>query len=68
LVERIREGDPPPGIDPEIAGLAMVAMIERFSYYVVSGTVKVDRDQMLDTLTVMLHVGCFAGTRSRRVS
>jgi AcrR family transcriptional regulator len=68
LAERVREADPSPAVDPEAAALAMVAMIERFSYYVVSGTVKVDRDQMLDTLTVMLHVGCFAGTRSRRVS
>jgi AcrR family transcriptional regulator len=66
LAERIRQADPSPAIEPEAAALAMVAMIERFSFYVVSGTVNVDRQQMLDTLATVLHVGVFAGTRSRR--
>jgi AcrR family transcriptional regulator len=63
LAGRIREADPSSAIDPDVASLAMVAMIERFSYYVIAGAVKVDREQMLDTLTVMLHVGLFAGRR-----
>ena len=49
--------------DAGIAALSMVAMIERFSYYVVSRDLNVDRDDMLDTLTSILHVGVFGGTR-----
>jgi AcrR family transcriptional regulator len=66
LAERIRQADPSPAVDPEVAAVAMVAMIERFSFYVWTNTVKLDRDQMLDTLTTILHVGAFAGARSRR--
>jgi hypothetical protein len=43
-----------------------VAMIERLSYYVLTRSVELDRDQLLDTLTTILHVGVFAGTRARR--
>jgi hypothetical protein len=48
-----------------VAALAMVAMIERFSYYVVSRRLDVDRDVALDTLASTLHVGVFGGTRRR---
>jgi AcrR family transcriptional regulator len=53
------------GIDPRLAALAMVAMVERFSYYVVARDLAVDRDDMLDTLASILHVGVFGGTRRR---
>jgi AcrR family transcriptional regulator len=66
LGDRIREVDPPQGLDPDVAALAMVAMIERFSYYVLTRSVNIDREQLLDTLATMLHIGVFGGTRSRR--
>ena len=58
--------DSGPGLDPDVASVAMVAMIERLSYYVLTSSVDIDRDQLLDTLTSILHVGVFAGTRARR--
>ena len=66
LSDRIAEADSGPGLDPDVASVAMVAMIERLSYYVLTRSVEIDRDQLLDTLTAILHVGVFAGTRARR--
>jgi AcrR family transcriptional regulator len=37
-------------LDPQIAALALVAMIERFNYFVLSGQVDAHRDEMLDIL------------------
>jgi AcrR family transcriptional regulator len=68
LVDRIGESDCPPGVDPEIAGLAMVAMIERFSYYILTRSVGVQQEQMLDTLATMLHIGVFGGAKSKRAA
>ncbi len=65
LVERVREIDPPPVADPETAALAMVAMVERFSYYAVVKLAPLDRDQMLDTMATILHNGLFGGIRRR---
>jgi AcrR family transcriptional regulator len=65
LITRVAEVDPPVVSNPDIAAVAMVAMIERFSYYVLSRSLDVDRDQLLDTLTSILHVGLFAGSRRR---
>jgi hypothetical protein len=39
------------GFDPPIAALAVVAMLERLNYYVVTRAVEIDRDTMIDTLT-----------------
>jgi hypothetical protein len=50
-----------PGIDPEIASLAFVAMTERFYYFSVSGQIDADRDAMLDTLAAVMHAGFFGG-------
>jgi AcrR family transcriptional regulator len=60
-----RIGSAEPTIDAQLAALAMVAMVERFSYYVVARDVAVDRDAMLDTLASILHIGVFGGTRRR---
>lgn len=46
-------------LDPAIASLALVAMIERFNYFVLSGQVDADRDQLLDTLADVIHLGLF---------
>jgi AcrR family transcriptional regulator len=66
LADRVRETSGSSGIDPDVAALAMVAMIERFSYYRLTRTIEIERDEMLDTLATMLHVGVFGGSRSRR--
>jgi len=65
LMRRIRHLEAGSALDPAIAAMAMVAMIERFSYYVESRDMGVDREEMLDTLTTILHVGVFGGARRR---
>jgi AcrR family transcriptional regulator len=67
LVERIRQADPPPGVDPDVAGLAMVAMIERFSFYITNGGNNAAAQRMLDTVATMIHVGIFGGAKARGV-
>ena len=66
LVERIRQSGTAPGVDPDIAGLAMVAMIERFGLYALTFDVGADQERMLDTLAAILHVGTFGGARAKR--
>ena len=58
LVGRIRRA-PTRDLDPQIAALALVAMIERFNYYVLSRQVQVSREEMLDTLAAVTHAGLF---------
>jgi AcrR family transcriptional regulator len=66
LVERIGESSGAAGLDPQVAALAMVAMIERFNYYRLARDLDVDRDEMLDTTAAIVHVGLFGGTRKSR--
>jgi AcrR family transcriptional regulator len=54
VAERIRASSPP-GVDASIAALALVALLERFNYYVLSAQVDVPRDEMLSTLTRVVH-------------
>ena len=61
-----RIGERNTGLNPNLAALALVAMIERFSYYVLAGVADLDRDEMLDTLATITHLGLFAGNRSTR--
>ena len=63
LTGRIRRSSPP-DIDPQIAALAVVAMIERFNYYVLSRQVDVSRDEMLDTLARSPTPACSARSAS----
>jgi AcrR family transcriptional regulator len=51
--------------NPQLAALAAVAMIERLNYYVVSRRIDADRDEILDTMTIILHAGVFGGKRRR---
>lgn len=51
----------PRHVDPELAAPAMLAMIERLFYYVLSRGITVDEDAMLDTLATMIHRGFFGG-------
>jgi AcrR family transcriptional regulator len=65
LVERIREADAPHIDDPELAAAALLAMIERFTYFVTSRGIAFDDDDVLDTLALVVHRGFFAGTVDR---
>src|SRR3954452_1034534 len=49
--------------DPQVAALATVAMIERLHYYLLSRQIDVERDDLLDTVATVLHVGVFGGSR-----
>ena len=50
----------------QLAALAFIAMVERFNYYVTSRRIEADRDEVLDTLTAILHAGVFGGERRSR--
>ncbi len=63
LAGRIRDAAPP-GVHPQIAAVALVAMTERFNYYVLSQQVEVDREAMVDTLATVIHSGLFGGART----
>jgi AcrR family transcriptional regulator len=63
LIDRIDETSVV-DVDPQIAALAMVAMIERFNYYLLTRQTQVGREQMLATLTTIAHIGLFGGKRS----
>ncbi len=43
-----------------IAGVVLLAMIERLNYYVITGQVELVRDDMLDTLAAVTHAALFA--------
>jgi AcrR family transcriptional regulator len=60
VAERIRDAAPP-DIDANVAALALVALLERFNYYVVSSQVRVSREEMTATLTRVVHATLFAG-------
>jgi AcrR family transcriptional regulator len=63
LVERVIEEDPGALEHPEVAALAMVAMVERATAYVLGGVVRADREVLLDTLANILHAGLFLDGR-----
>jgi AcrR family transcriptional regulator len=57
LASRARPGR---GVNPQLAAMAVVGMIERFNYFVLSGQVDARRDEMLDTLAGVVHRSLFA--------
>lgn len=65
LVMRVKETDPE--ADPRTAALAMVSMVERATFYAIIGMVRVDREELVDNLAAILHVGLFGGVRRKRV-
>ncbi|HEV3354135.1 MAG TPA: TetR/AcrR family transcriptional regulator [Acidimicrobiales bacterium] len=66
LITRIGEANDSADFDPQVAALATVAMVERLHYYLLSRQLDVPRDDLLDTLATVLHVGVFGGSRRRR--
>jgi AcrR family transcriptional regulator len=48
-------------VDADSAALAMLSMLERFNYYVLSRRIEHDDDAVLDTVARLVHVGLFAG-------
>ncbi len=49
-------------LDPEIASLALLAMIERFHYYAAAGRLRVEREATLDMLASVLHDSLFGAS------
>jgi len=50
----------PPGVDPQVAALALVAMIERLLYYAMTRQVHVEREAMIDILASVTHASLCA--------
>jgi AcrR family transcriptional regulator len=61
LVERIRAAGAPHIDHPELAAAALLALIERFTYFVTSRGIAFDDDEVLDTLSLVVHRGFFSG-------
>ncbi len=61
LARRIAEADPGPGIEPNAAAEAVIAMVDRFHYIRQFVGEPVD-EEALDTLTTMVHKAVFNGT------
>jgi AcrR family transcriptional regulator len=53
---------PAAGIDPGVASLALLAMVERLNYYVMSGQLAADRGQTIDLLTTVAHRSLFGAS------
>ncbi len=58
LLDRVRQAAPV-DLDPVVASIALVAMIERCNYYVLSNQVQISREQMIDTLATVTHAALF---------
>lgn len=61
LTRRIGQATPS-DLDPVIASVAIVAMLERLNYYVLSRQVKVNRTEMVDTLARVTHRALFGAS------
>ena len=63
LASRLRSAAP--DLDPRVAALAIVAMIERATYYLHARQIRVDRDALIETLAAVTHAALF-GADARR--
>ncbi|HEY3723468.1 MAG TPA: TetR/AcrR family transcriptional regulator [Acidimicrobiia bacterium] len=61
LLDRVRQAAPP-DLDPVVASIALVAMIERCNYYVLSNQVQISRDEMIDTLASVTLAALFGSS------
>jgi AcrR family transcriptional regulator len=60
LVARVRSSSDA-GVDPTVAGMAVVAMVERFNYYLLSGQIETPAEQVVDFLAGVAYAGLFGG-------
>jgi AcrR family transcriptional regulator len=58
LTRRIEEAAPP-NLDPAIAAVALVAMLERLNYYALTRQVTITRAEIVDTLARVAHASIF---------
>jgi AcrR family transcriptional regulator len=66
LAKRIVESDPGSGADADIAALACLSMLERFTYLVQSRQITFEREAILDSLAAVVHSGIFGGNAGGR--
>jgi AcrR family transcriptional regulator len=59
LAQRIDRSRSVNGFNPEVAALALLSMIERFSYFESTQQFEFPRQQVVDTLATILHAGLF---------
>jgi len=65
LIDRVRTAAPA-DLDPVVTSIALVAMIERCNYYVLSDQVEITREAMIDTLAAVTRSALFGAPRSER--
>ena len=51
-----------PAVDATVAGIAFIAMIERFCYYALTGQVRADVDAQVDTLAAAMFAALFGAS------
>jgi AcrR family transcriptional regulator len=51
--------DTPDDTDPQVAALAVVALVERLNYFIHTGQVTEDRERIVDHLAQVTHAGIF---------
>ena len=66
LVQRLAEGRATHVSDAEMAAAALLAMIERFAYFVTSRDLELNDEVLLTTLATVIHRGFFADRARRR--
>jgi AcrR family transcriptional regulator len=66
LVQRLSEGRAAHLSNPDMAAAALLAMIERFLYFVTSRDLELDDEVLLTTLSTVIHRGFFADAARRR--
>jgi AcrR family transcriptional regulator len=49
------------GVDPTVSSMVVVAMVERFNYYLLSGQIEVPKEQVVDLLADVTYAGLFGG-------
>ena len=60
------------GVEPTVSSMAVVAMVERFNYYLLSGQLEAPAEQVVDLLAGVTYAGLFGSAvprlRAPRVS
>jgi AcrR family transcriptional regulator len=49
------------GVDPTVSSMAVVAMVERFNYYLLSGQLEAPTEEVVDLLAEVTYAGLFGG-------